>query len=92
MTVDFCVSNGRTDEQSNRYTSLSPRSHSVQDYVCLPHDIYTKCKKNLIINCNELVEQIDITYFFGEKSKLPDCSAVLFDLNVQLYIYCMFHF
>ena len=43
-------------------------------------------KKNRIVCCNKLVEQFDKTYFFGEKSKIPDNAAVLFDLNVQPYV------
>lgn len=81
-----CVLNGRTGEHSNRYTSLSPRGHSIVDYVCVPHDIYTKCKKFRIVYCNELVEQFNLTNLLGEKSKIPDHAAVMFDLNVQSYV------
>jgi hypothetical protein len=37
----FCVLNGRYHD--NNWTSISRRGRAVVDYICVPHDKFTKC-------------------------------------------------
>ncbi|VDI36428.1 Hypothetical predicted protein [Mytilus galloprovincialis] len=76
----FCVLNGRSGEQSNKFTSISLKGKAVVDYVCVPHDIVENCKNfENHHTCNEIIESERIQHLIGTRSRIPDHAFLMFD-------------
>ena len=81
----FCVLNGRFND--SEYTSISRKGRAVVDYICVPHEDFKKCKSFNVITVQSLVDKYDLHGLLGERSKLPDHSALTTDITVTNYIY-----
>ncbi|XP_060556851.1 uncharacterized protein LOC132717406 [Ruditapes philippinarum] len=78
----FCVLNNRFSHDN--YTSISVKGRAVVDYMCVPQDIFVHCKSFTVLTINEIVEKNNLHGLIGERSRLPDHSALLgeFDLGI----------
>lgn len=76
----FCVLNGRCSiekAESNNWTSISRRGRAVVDYICVPHDQYTKCTSFKVVSMQSIVDDCVLHGLLGVRSRLPDHSAII---------------
>ena len=78
-----CVLNGRFNEQDN-YTSISGRGKAVVDYICVPHDIFSRCKYFNVVTVQEITDQFALHGLLGERSRLPDHSVLLAEFECDI--------
>ncbi|CAG2210017.1 unnamed protein product [Mytilus edulis] len=77
----FCVLNGRFQDCDN-FTSISTRGKSVVDYICVPHDVFDKCKKFEVLTAESIVNNNSLFGLLGGKSRLPDHSVLITEFTV----------
>ncbi|CAG2256686.1 unnamed protein product [Mytilus edulis] len=77
----FCVLNGRFQGCDN-FTSISTRGKSVVDYICVPHDVFDKCKKFEVLTAESIVNNNSLFGLLGGKSRLPDHSVLITEFTV----------
>ncbi|VDI60035.1 Hypothetical predicted protein [Mytilus galloprovincialis] len=77
----FCVLNGRFQDCDN-FTSISKRGKSVVDYICVPHDVFDKCKKFEVLTAESIVNNNSLFGLLGGKSRLPDHSVLITEFTV----------
>lgn len=62
----------------------SIKGKSVVDYICVPIDVLRMITKFNVATLHTIVEEFKLHYnFIGEKSKLPDHSAITCDFNIS---------
>ena len=76
--TDMCMLNGRSD-QSNGYTSVSPKGLAVVDYCLVPIDSLTQVTNFKVLDILDVAEKFHI----DTPTKIPDHSLLTWDLNVK---------
>ena len=78
-----CVWNGRFNEQDN-YTSISGKGKAVVEYICVPHDIFSRCKYSNVVTVQEITDQFALHGLLGERSCLPAHSVLLAEFECDI--------
>ena len=55
----FCVLNGRLIDCDN-FTSISTKGKAVVDYICVPHDMLSRCKYFSVLTAESIVHNNDL--------------------------------
>lgn len=83
-----CVLNGRMNNNSDNFTSISVRGKAVGDYIITPHDCLESCVQFRVITPTDLMDSnnaacIDL---IGERCHLPDHSVLMLNFKVGVQI------
>lgn len=74
----MCVLNGRFDNNTDNFTSVSTRGRSVVDFVCVPHDCFNSCENFDVISPASIIGDHNLQSLLGERSRIPDHNFVRF--------------
>ena len=58
------------------------KGKSVVDYVCVPHDVFDKCKSFKVITVGSIVDNNALYNLISERSRLPDHSVLITEFAV----------
>lgn len=78
-----CVLNGRLGHDN--FTSISRKGKAIVDYLCVPHETLKKCSRFKVITVQELTAEHDLQGLLGERSRLPDHSALVTEFHCTDY-------
>lgn len=82
---NFCVLNGRFGR--GNYTSISRKGKAVVDYICVPLDTFSAIKYCKVLTMQELADEHRLHGLLGERSRLPDHSAILTQIELDYSSY-----
>ena len=54
------------------------------DYICVPHDIFSRCKYFNVVTVQEITDQFALHGLLGERSRLPDHSVLLAEFECDI--------
>ena len=77
----MCVLKGRFD--NDNFTSVSTRGRAVVDYICVPHENFDQCVSFKIMTSRSVVNDGNLTHLPGERSKVPDHSAIVLEFRTK---------
>jgi hypothetical protein len=84
----FVVLNGRFNSINlDNYTSISSKGRAVVDYWFVPQDILTKCTNFRVTTMQEICDQNLLYRLHGERSRLPDHSAIFMEFDCHGYVH-----
>ena len=81
LDAKMCVLNGRFSHSSDNFTSISSRGRAVVDYILVPHDCFNSCENFEVISPTSIINQHNLQYLLGERSKIPDHNFLRFDFK-----------
>ena len=84
----MCILNGRLCPEQDDFTCKTGRGMSVVDYIIVSQSMYEQCRSFSVVTCHSMVEQYNLQHFVGERSKVPDHSALLLSVK-SLDIKCL---
>ena len=64
--------------------TISGRGKAVVDYICVPHDIFSRCKYFNVVTVQEITDQFALHELLGERSRLPDHSVLLAEFECDI--------
>ncbi|WAR27263.1 hypothetical protein MAR_012967, partial [Mya arenaria] len=73
----LCCLNGRICIDNDNFTSVSRKGRSVVDYICIPHDMFIKCKSFSVLPSQSIVDKHSLHGLLGERSRVPDHSVLI---------------
>lgn len=79
--ANFCVLNGRFPDDN--FTCISRKGKFVVDYICVPIDVFRMITNFKVATVHNIVEEFKLHKLIGEKSKLPDHSAITCVFNIS---------
>ena len=82
-SIDLDELNGHLTPQTDSYTVVNNRGHSIFDYIyiIMPSDVYNACTFFELKSCETVVEEANIEHLLSEKCKIPDHAV----LNVVFF-------
>ena len=85
LDAKMCVLNGRFLHTSDNFTSVSSRGRAVVDYILVPHDCFNSCENFEVISPTSIINQHNLQYLLGERSKIPDHNFLRFDFKYSTF-------
>ena len=74
-----CYTNGT----GSQLTTVN-KKRIIVDYICVPHDIFSRCKYFNVVTVQEITDQFALHGLLGERSRLPDHSVLLAEFECDI--------